>query len=183
MPGRSPAGPLIGEHRVIERLISVLQAELASIPKRGSADPAFVDEATDFIRTYAYRCHHGKEEDILFRRLAEKALAPDLATQMRELVQDHVLARALTGRLVDANRRYASGDRQALGDITDLMAQLVAFYPVHIAKEDRQFFRPCMEYFTDAEKTAMLAEFDDFDRALIHEKYRLVVEKLELRAR
>jgi hemerythrin-like domain-containing protein len=32
----------------------------------------FIDTAVDFIRTYADRCHHGKEEDILFRNLAKK---------------------------------------------------------------------------------------------------------------
>jgi len=50
---------------------------------------------------------------------------------------------------------------------------------VHIAKEDRNLFKPCLEYFTDAEKVAMLADFDEFDRALIHEKYRGIVEGLE----
>jgi hypothetical protein len=38
-----------------------------------------------------------------------------------------------------------------------------------------------MDYFGDAEKAAMLDRMYEFDRLLIHEKYRLVVESLEQR--
>lgn len=179
MPGRSPAGPLIREHRVIERLIKVLEAELGSIRAHRRADPRMIDQATDFIRVYADRCHHGKEEDILFRRLADTDLEPELAAEMRELIDDHVRARHMTRRLVDANERYASGDQDALGDIEDAVKQLVDLYPVHIAKEDQHFFKASMRRFTDEEQAQMLADFDEFDRGLIHEKYRSVVTTLE----
>jgi hemerythrin-like domain-containing protein len=167
------------EHRVIERMIGVMRRELATMEQRGAADPAFIDVATDFIRSYADRCHHGKEEDILFRRLAAKDLDPALSAAMEDLIQDHVRARAMTRRLVDANRRYAAGDRDALGEIVSVTGELAAFYPVHIEKEDRHFFKPCLEYFSEQEKEAMLADFDEFDRALIHERYRGIVEELE----
>jgi hypothetical protein len=36
-----------------------------------------------------------------------------------------------------------------------------------------------MAYFTPEEQAAMLAQFQEFDRALIHEHYRRVVEGLE----
>jgi len=64
MPGLSPAGPLMFEDRVIERMIAVLDGHLEVIARTGSADSRLIDAAIDFIRTYADRCHHGKEEDI-----------------------------------------------------------------------------------------------------------------------
>ncbi len=54
------------EHRLIERMISVIQGVLAKIESRHKVDPVFVDIAVDFIRVYADRTHHGKEEDIFF---------------------------------------------------------------------------------------------------------------------
>lgn len=182
MTGRSPAGPLMREHRVIERMLAVLSRELDSAVDRGGIDPALIDTATDFIRTYADRCHHGKEEDILFRRLADKDLDPVLADAMAELIADHVYGRKLTGELSDANRRYEAGDTTALAQIESSLQALIEFYPVHIAKEDRHFFKPCLEYFAPAEQSQMLTDFDDFDRALIHEKYLGVVQRLEAAA-
>jgi hemerythrin-like domain-containing protein len=113
------------EHRVIERMIALLGEELQVMPSEGRADPAFLEAATDFLRTYADRCHHGKEEDILFRLLAEKDLDPELADDMAGLIEDHTFARTVTGRLIDANERYAAGDLSALGEIQDHIAALV----------------------------------------------------------
>lgn len=179
MSGRSPAGPLMAEHRVIERMLTVLERHLGVIAATRAVDPGLIDTATDFIRTYADRCHHGKEEDILFRRLADKPLDDELAEMMTGLIEDHVRGRSMTRSLIEANSRYRLGDVSALSQIESFLRDLVEFYPVHIEKEDRHFFKPCLEYFTDAEKQAMLPDFDEFDRALIHEKYRDIVEALE----
>jgi len=64
-----PIAPLMIEHRLIERMIKVMKNEVNVISATGRARPEFIDAAVDFIRTYADRCHHGKEEDILFRQL------------------------------------------------------------------------------------------------------------------
>jgi hypothetical protein len=48
----------------------------------------------------------------------------------------------------------------------------------HIAKEDKAFFPAARAYFSDKEDQVLLARFQDFDRAMIHEKYALVVERL-----
>lgn len=139
MHGPSPAGPLMREHRLIERVVRLLETEICSIEETGRTDPALIDHLTDFVRTYADRCHHGKEEDILFRRLAGKDLDAGLAAAMEELIQDHVHGRALTRRIVEANARYAAGHGDALGEIAAAARELVEFYPVHIQKEDRHF--------------------------------------------
>ncbi|MGD9676204.1 MAG: hemerythrin domain-containing protein, partial [Candidatus Bipolaricaulia bacterium] len=68
-------GPLMIEHRLIERMIALVSHAVAGIQSSGEVDPLFVDLAVDFIRTYADRTHHGKEEDILFRNLDRKGLS------------------------------------------------------------------------------------------------------------
>ena len=179
MPGRSPAGPLMHEHRLIERMLAVLERKLDAMGAEAEANTAFIDTAADFIRIYADRCHHGKEEDILFKRLADKDLDDSLAQAMADLISDHVHGRELTHRMVDANVRYTAGDPAALAEIDSAGRELIAFYPVHINKEDAHFFKPCLEYFSAEEKAQMLVDFDEFDRALIHERYRAIVERLE----
>jgi len=176
-----PIGPLMIEHRLIERMIEVMKEDIVLIEKEGKVDPEFIEMAVDFIRTYADRCHHGKEEDILFRDLGLKKLSAEHKRIMQELMEEHRWGRRVTGRLVEANSRYVQGNREALSSIVDSMRALVEFYPGHIEKEDKHFFIPCMDYFNDAEKEAMLKEEYDFDKNLIHEKYRntvIVAEKI-----
>ena len=48
-------GPLMIEHRLIERMLARVRSVLARIRATGRVDPLFVDAAVDFIRTYADR--------------------------------------------------------------------------------------------------------------------------------
>ena len=174
-----PIGPLMIEHRLIERMIRLMADELHQMEARTRADPAFIDVAVDFIRSYADRCHHGKEEDILFRDLAKKALSPEHRRTMDELVAEHVYARGKVKKLVEAKEQYVQGKGGATEAVRNLMEDLVLFYPAHIEKKDKHFFIPCMKYFSIEEQSTMLQAFWEFDRQLIHEKYRGVVQHLE----
>jgi len=167
------------EHRLIERMISVMSREMKRIKKNGDVNPKFIDTAVDFIRIYADQCHHGKEEKILFRDLKKKKLKPDDARIMQELVQDHMHARTLTGGLVESKKKYETGDKTALETIVDIMHQLVEFYPKHIEKEDKVFFKSAMKYFNMTEKDAMLKEEYEFDRNFIHVVYKNIVSRTE----
>lgn len=161
-------------------MIAVLRRLAVGIEESNTVDPQSIRSATDFIRWYADRCHHGKEEDILFRELATKPMDPPLGDLMAELIRDHVFGRQLTGDLVSANDAYASGDTARLADITATLRALVDFYPAHIEKEERLFFKPCMRYLSQEERTEMLRDFDEFDRTLIHSRYEERVEELEM---
>jgi len=170
-----PIGPLMIEHRLIERMIEVMKRQLKRWEREGKADPSFIETAVDFIRTYADRCHHGKEEDILFRELSEKPTSSDHT----RIMEEHSWGRETTGRLVEANEAYRNGDAEAVSTILECVKALVEFYPKHIEKEDRYFFLPIMDYFSKEEKDAMLKEEYEFDRVLIHEIYRDKATKAE----
>lgn len=174
-----PIGPLMIEHRLIERMIAAFKKELNKIKEKRDADLGFVDDVVDFIRTYADRCHHGKEEFILFRELENKPLSDELRKTDRELIEEHKWARETTARVVSAKEKYLQGDFNALNDLIRYGEELIRFYPEHIVKEDKHFFLPVMEYFTREEQDRMLEEFNRFDRKMIHEKYRAIVEELE----
>jgi hemerythrin-like domain-containing protein len=174
-----PIGPLMREHRLIERMIVLLRDELVSIEENSRASISLIDAGVDLFRTYADRTHHGKEEDILFRDLARKDLADEHKLTMDELVQEHLYARRKVRELVAARDRYVGGDTEALGKMKENLQDLISFYPVHIQKEDKRFFFASMEYFDRQEQDAMLEEFADFDRRMIHEKYGALIESFE----
>jgi len=174
-----PSAPLIAEHRLTERMIAVMEWRVADMESIGTADIGFIDAAVEFLRTFADRCHHGKEEDILFRELARKPLSAEHRRVLDELVAEHVFARTTTGRLVEARNRYVAGEASALDDIAAGLHLFVEFYPKHIAKEEQEFFRPAMSYFNVAELDRMLAEENEFDRRFVRAIYGKAVEAWE----
>ena len=165
------------EHRLIERMIKIMENKLHEINENSLPDLEFIEKAYDFLRTYADRCHHGKEEDILFIRLDEKQLSEEHRDTMEKLIKEHVYARKTVGSLIEAKEKYEKGDKSALKDITGKMNDLVSLYPRHIETEDKHFFLPCMKYFSREELDEMLEEFAAFDRKIIHEKYTKLVEE------
>ena len=181
-----PIGPLMIEHRLIERLIALMQRELTRMKDNiavdrefAFVDPVFIDAAVDFMKTYADRCHHGKEEDLLFAALAKKDLAPEHRLLMEELISDHAWGRRTTASLVEAKNDFLLDKAGALDDLLLHLEEMVVFYPRHIEKEDKHFFIPCLDYFSAAEKAELLEKMAEFDQKLIHEKYRGIVEGIE----
>lgn len=174
-------GPLMIEHRLIEKMIQVIQRTLEHIKQTRVIDPYFVDTAVDFIRIYADRTHHGKEEDILFRELRRKPLSKEDRHVMDKLIEDHIFGRKTTKALVEATTRYRGGNNSALDEVTTHLKTLAEFYPKHIKIEDEIFFPASRAYFSDTEDQSMLAEFWEFDRNMIHEKYKAVVKEFEVK--
>lgn len=166
-----PTQQLIVEHRLAERMIAAMRWRVADMESIGTADVGFIDAAVDFLRTYADRCHHRKEEDILFRELARKPLSAEHRRVLDELVAEHVFARTTTDRLVEARDRYAAGAAEAHADIVTCLHMFVEFYPKHIAKEEHGFFRAALSYFTAEELSRMLAEENEFNRRFVQVMY------------
>jgi hemerythrin-like domain-containing protein len=173
-----PRGALMTEHRLIEKMLNVIDKRVSIMREKNEIDPVFIDSAVDFIRTYADRTHHGKEEDILFRDLEKKNISPEDKKIMRDLVGEHEYARKIVGNIVNARKNYAHGNASASTTIIDGLRALISFYPGHIQKEDKNFFPVTEKYFTAAELDQMLDEFLKFDREMIHEKYKNLVKEL-----
>ena len=99
---------------------------------------------------------------------------------MEELIREHVRARKLVSALEAAGRSYReTGDEKLLGEIKETLEQITALYPRHIEKEDKKFFKAAMEYLNGEEQDEMLEKFAEFDRRMIHDKYKNVVEEQE----
>ena len=97
---------------------------------------------------------------------------------MIKLVEDHRQARARVRRLKELDNEFKAGNRSVAKEVQDIVLWLAEFYPVHIKKEDSQFFVRTERYFSGEELARMLERFWEFDRQMIHEKYRAFYEEI-----
>jgi hemerythrin-like domain-containing protein len=170
---------LMAEHRLIERMVALLENEVGTEELKHTANPAFIRAAVDFFKNYADRLHHGKEEGILFRELAKKKIKPEHKGVLEQLLREHNTAREEVKQLNEAAQRYERGDMGALSPISTHLKRLVALYPPHILTEDKEFFPASMEYFAEDERQHLLAECREFDAGMEHEKYVGIVKQYE----
>ena len=57
---------LLNEHEAILHVFSILDNMLTSPIPDEKRDLIFGDELVNFLTVFADKCHHGKEEDVLF---------------------------------------------------------------------------------------------------------------------
>lgn len=159
-----PTGQLMVEHRLIERVIDDLRLRLREVYARKALDPRYVDQVVDFLETYADLCHHGKEENILFKALELKGTDDALLKTMDELDAMHRFMRQTIKQIVAANAAYTAGVKGSEDQVRALLAQVAEHYMVHIRREDHDFFPLAMDYFSGDEKNAMIQETMEADR-------------------
>lgn len=176
-----PIAPLMIEHRLIERMINLIHKELELNQQDSDhiLNLPLLKHAVYFIRYYADKTHHGKEEDILFRELKIKEISAEHKRIMNELIQEHIHGRKITGSLHHALELYEQGNVSQIDIILSQLNELVNFYPKHIDKEDNHFFKAIMSYFSEVEQQSMLEEGRRFDRKMIHRYFLDTVKKYE----
>jgi len=175
----SVINPLIYEHHLILRMVELLKKESEYINETNKTHPEFIKTVIDFFRTYADKCHHGKEEDILFRELHKKEISEEHLGIMNNLIDDHIKARGYIKQLEKNNKHYIDGDLQIVNQIQSIIKKLVELYPQHIDIENHHFFKDVMQYFSEDEKRAMSDESFEFDKKMIHRKYTDIIEFFE----
>ena len=174
-----PVEVLISEHKLILQTVELVKKETKKVDANKKVDPLFIGTIVDFFRTYADRFHHGKEEGILFSELSRKQLNEAHNKMMNELVMEHAFARRTVTELEHANELYVLGKPDAVEKVLELLDTLVHLYPMHIDKEDNNFFFPVMAYFSEHEQKEMLSSFLSFNEDFTDKRYKQLILSLE----
>lgn len=66
----TPTKLLIDEHKNILKVVELLDEECDALSEK-SIDKGFFEKVIDFIRNYADKFHHAKEEDIFFKEFCK----------------------------------------------------------------------------------------------------------------
>ncbi|MEW6130149.1 MAG: hemerythrin domain-containing protein [Acidobacteriota bacterium] len=136
----TPMEILSREHRIIECVLRALDGICLRI-ERGETIPAQpLSEIVDFIRTFADRFHHEKEEQHLFPTLEEYGV-PRQGGPIGVMLYEHQLGRQLVAEMHQAAQSYADGNAGAANDFVTAARQYLELLSVHIYKEDNVLFK------------------------------------------
>ena len=126
---------LVDEHRLILRMIALLEKNAPRTAEGTFLDWQFYLDGIDFIRQYADRFHHAKEEDVLFDALVENGM-PRENSPVAAMLMEHNKGRAYVSAMEAAVREAMAGlsGREAL--IAENALQYAELLRDHIAKED-----------------------------------------------
>jgi hemerythrin-like domain-containing protein len=172
---------LMEEHRVIERVIGVLETGAERLEQGQPVRPELFVEAADFIKGFADGCHHMKEEGVLFKAMVANGM-PVQGGPIGVMLYEHEQGRLYTRGMREAALKLAAGDTAARGDVVGNARGYAALLRQHIMKEDNILF-PMANRVIPLEQQDQV--FDDFERVEheetgegVHEKYLALADKL-----
>jgi hemerythrin-like domain-containing protein len=131
----NPIEKLKDEHKTIIRGIDLLEKGADRLEKGENISADFFRKSIDFIRNYADKYHHAKEEDILFVRMGEIGFSPEMGP-VAVMLFEHNQGRGYVANMEAANERYAHGDKSSIKEIVKNARGYAGLLRQHIQKED-----------------------------------------------
>lgn len=172
---------LMTEHRLIEQVLGSMETFVDRMGRGEEVPRSAVLDYADFLRNFADKCHHGKEEDRLFVRMTEFGFPREygpIAVMLAEHTESRAHVKALfevaaeSGPLTAEERLQVS--KHALAYIPLLRA--------HIQKEDNILYPMALQSIPPAELDALGESFEEFERKEMgegtHEKFHALAEAL-----
>jgi hemerythrin-like domain-containing protein len=169
----------IHEHHYILKVVHSLSLFDAALERDEPIDTVLVRRAVEFMREFADRCHHAKEERILFPEMVRKGV-PETGCPLEGLLREHVRGRELVSALARANEAHAAGEAGATEALRAAIAGIQQLYPNHIWKEDQMVFPMAEKLFDAAETTQLAADFAAAEREIgaEHERHAAFADEL-----
>lgn len=119
-----PIKKLVDEHVLIKRWVALIPKVVENLDVESDEDRQLILDSVDFIRSYADKYHHAKEEEVLFKYFDE-----DLDI-LKVIHEDHEKARKHVRTILDAVERK---DRNA---VIEHMNGYYELLTEHIKKEN-----------------------------------------------
>ncbi len=169
------------EHDAILQMLDVSEALAQRLAAGAPVEPQRLTEMLEFFQTFADRCHHGKEEDLLFPLLERKGLMR-AGGPVGVMLDEHEQGRALVRRMTDAAQAYNDHDATAGRRYADASRRYASLLRQHIDKENHILFMLADRLLSPAEQDDLVRAFErvEVDKlgAGTHERLHALMQRL-----
>jgi hemerythrin-like domain-containing protein len=169
---------LINEHEGILFGMAILEEIIKTLKKSGKADIKDIEDMVDFIRLFADKCHHGKEERLMFPAM-EEAGVPNNRGPIGQMLLEHSQGREYIAEMADS---ISSRELQA-GRFADAATNYINLIRHHIQKENTILFPLGDKKLPMDKQQLLLEQFEMFEEEVMgkgtHERLHETLHRLE----
>ncbi|HLN44648.1 MAG TPA: hemerythrin domain-containing protein [Candidatus Sulfotelmatobacter sp.] len=169
-----PLEVLMEEHEIILRAIKILDESVSKLKNGKTVPNKFYDSFLDITKNFIDRCHHAKEETVLFPLIKQRI--PTQNDDVAVLYEEHTRGRLFLSELETGIRK---NDHRKIIDNSMGYIQLLT---LHIKKEN-MLFPDWMKMLSDDDKADVFERFEEIEERVIglgkHEEYALRIEDLK----
>ncbi len=173
---------LIIEHEAVRQALAVLKTIGRCIEETGKiSNTDHVEQLFDFFSTFVDRCHHGKEETLLFPALERVGISRE-GGPVGVMLKEHQQGRDLVAKMKDALSRYRNGDSSSAREFKRHADDYTELLDFHIDKENSVLFRLARNHLPANDLVEMKLGFDRIEAEKIgvekHERFHKILSEL-----
>ncbi|MGQ9800745.1 MAG: hemerythrin domain-containing protein [Candidatus Saccharicenans sp.] len=170
------------EHQAIKMMLKIM-TEIARLLETGQgADLKDLNDILEFLRIFADRCHHGKEEELLFPAL-ESAGVPRDRGPLGVMLSEHQSGRALIKDMDETLSAMARREERAGLNFARQARAFVELLTAHIDKEDNVLYPLAEARFNQKIQKKLTQGFEKIENEMVgpgrHQEFHRLLERLE----
>lgn len=159
---------LVGEHDSILKMIEVTRTILNTDDERINLE--HIEQIVDFIKNFADKYHHLKEEDILFLEMEKYGMSREVGP-IAMMLHEHNEGRNYIKLAGENIEKFKNGERSAFEQIKYNLLNYCDLLTNHIAKENNILY-PMSERILPANVQASMSEiFDRTNASTVNNEY------------
>jgi hemerythrin-like domain-containing protein len=171
------------EHDAVKLTLKVLDRICQEIELSGKlGDAQHVDHLLEFFTVFVDKCHHGKEEELLFPALEKIGVNRDKGP-IGVMLREHQLGRECVQKMKAAFSQFKTGVAPAAVDFTRSARDYISLLNQHIDKENNVLFPIAEKQLTEAKLAELLKGFERIEEQKIgvgkHEEFHKMIDQLE----
>jgi len=177
-----PTEELLQEHIAIRTMLGILENACQQIDAGRAPKSADLEKMLEFLRVFADKCHHAKEEQYLFPAM-ERAGVPKEQGPIGVMLAEHDLGRTHIRSMMKELERYEEGEKPALQKFAREARGYAQLLDQHIEKENQILF-PLADRILSGENMEHLSK--DFERMEVeivgagrHEEFHVWLRELK----
>ena len=176
---KKPVQDLKDEHVGIIVMLDVMKKVAKRLKDREEVKKEHLEKITEFLQNFADKCHHGKEEGILFPEVAKNV---SNLFMVNELLGEHKTGRDYIRGIAESLKYYDTGSPDAYHIATN-MEGYIYLLTEHIKKESESLFPIVDKQISDKVQFEIEERFETLERDVIgegkHEEYHGWLKELK----
>ena len=173
---------LMKEHEGITLMLNIMSKVSDNIQKNNVLNSDHMEKIIEFLKVFADKCHHGKEEKLLFPELERNGVPKD-GGPIGVMLYEHQVGRGYIKNFVDAFNKFKEGDNKALTQIADEMKNYVNLLTSHIHKENIILFPMADKVLNEKLDNELFTKYEKLEEEEIghgkHEEFHQLLEQLK----
>jgi len=171
-----PTEVLKREHEVIKLMLKILNKVCDKLEVKKAVNQEDLNSIIEFIRTFADKCHHGKEEHRLFPIMEKNGILRE-GGPIGVMIEEHELGRNYVKNMILAL------DKKKISKFVENARNYILLLEQHIDKEDNILYPMADIHIKEDEQKKLTEDFEKFEREEIgvgkHEELHKALKRLK----